>query len=38
MTGALTREAQTRSTHGSLELAERHIQVFVDYNKIELAT
>ena len=36
MTGALTRKAQTRSTHGRFQLAERHIQVIVDYNKIEL--
>ena len=33
---ALATETQSRSAHGRLELAERDIQVFVDYNKIEL--
>ena len=37
MTGALTRETQTRSAHGGFQFTERHIQVVVDYNKIELA-
>ena len=36
MTGALAPETQTRSSHCGLELAERNIQVIVDYNKIEL--
>jgi hypothetical protein len=36
VTGALAPETQTRSSHCGLELAERNIQVIVDYNKIEL--
>jgi hypothetical protein len=36
MTCALAREAQSRGADGSPQFAERHIQVFVDYNKIEL--